>query len=107
MHSHPPPTDGPNTRYRLQQSLPPISGSTAPYPSPSESPAETQYESFEDKDSGDPSSLNLEGERRAGENQNVVMSYDEWKEWKDITKRRSLNMSTNSQVSLILSLERA
>lgn len=81
-HPYPPPTDGPNTRFRISQGLPPVSGNTAPYPSPSASAASPEptsaqvYEQYEVRD-------RLDRARAGG---SYIMSYQEWKEWKDVTR---------------------
>ncbi|KAK4704645.1 hypothetical protein P7C70_g1565, partial [Phenoliferia sp. Uapishka_3] len=93
MHPNPPPTDGPNTRYRISQGLPPLSGSTAPYPSPSASAS--PYEAYEEREAMERAAA------AARDQKNYIMSYEEWKEWKEVAKgagrQSQLESSTSSQ----------
>ncbi|KAL8277490.1 hypothetical protein RQP46_010120 [Phenoliferia psychrophenolica] len=77
---NPPPTDGPNTRYRLSQGLPPLSGTTAPYPSVSNEAAHS-YEQYEEREAAERAARERDESSR-----NYIMSYEEWKEWKAVTR---------------------
>lgn len=89
---NPPPTDGPNTRYRLSQGLPPLSGTTAPYPSPINEAAHP-YEQYEQREAAERAAREREESSR-----NYIMSYEEWKEWKAVTGQPQPPLSA-SQVS--------
>ncbi|KAL8286833.1 hypothetical protein RQP46_004361 [Phenoliferia psychrophenolica] len=92
---NPPPTDGPNTRYRLSQGLPPLSGTTAPYPSLSNEAAHP-YEQYEEREAAERAAREREESSR-----NYIMSYEEWREWKAVTAHQPQSQQLSaSQVSL-------